>query len=50
MKFGAEIHLTMLYLKIDRSNSCSPLYDLDGRDLFRYLGHTSVYLNKWLMH
>ena len=48
MEFGVEIHLTMLYLKIDRSKSCCPLCDLDGRDLFSYLGHTSV--NKWSMH
>ena len=46
MKFGVEILLTMLYLNIDRSKTFGPLYDLDGRDLSRYVGHTSFYPNK----
>ena len=48
MKFGVEILLTMLYLNIDRSKTFGLLYDLDGRDLSRYVGHTSFYPNKWL--
>ena len=50
MKFGVDILLTMLYLKIDRRKGVDLCMTLMGRDLFRYLGHASVYLNKWLIH
>ena len=50
MKFGVEILLTILYLNIDRSKTFCHLYDLDGRGLSRYVGHTSFYSNNRLMH